>query len=239
MKIIGRETELALVRNHLHMGRNLAIVGGEGVGKTALVKAAIAGLADTLYCDDTSTLKRACEPLLAQLGLSVETADNLERKRALLAATRGRRLTFVFDHVRAVGPKLLSLLELLRESHPMIVVARDLTSGEAGHLKIILWEFDRLELKPLDHAAAAELVRAQIKQLGLMLPDAAQFERDVLRLGAGNPRRIIELCQQASQGRYVFGGHTSTQLVDLDRRINELKLRSDEAASSKRRSGSS
>jgi len=223
MKLIGRDSELSEVREHLRARKNLAVFGGEGVGKTTLVNEAIAGAPDVLYCGDSSTLKRACEPLLAQLGLSVQTADNLARKRALIDATRGRRLTFVFDRARAVGPKLLSLLELLRESHPMIVVARDLTSAEAGRLKMILWDFDKLELKPLNHDNALELVRAQVKQYGLDMPDASQFERGVLRLAGGNPRRIVELCEQASKGRYVFGDHVSAQLIELDRRIHGLE----------------
>jgi predicted ATPase len=222
VKLIGRDHELGVVRLHLRARKNLAVFGAAGVGKTALVTEAIAGAAEVVYCADTSTLKTACESLLGQFGESVNEADNVARKRAVLNATRRRRLTFVFDHVGWVGPKLLSLLALLRESHPMIVVARDLSPAATGHLKMILWEFDKLEMKPLDHAAALRLLRVQMKQLGLTVPDARQFEHDALRLAAGNPRHIIEMCQQAGKGRYVFGRRVSTQLMELDRRIHQL-----------------
>ena len=222
MNLIGRDHELGVVREHLRARNNLTICGGAGVGKTALVTEAIAGVAEVVYCADTSTLKTACESLLGQFGVSVNEADNLARKRAVLNATRRRRQTFVFDHVGWVGPKLLSLLALLRESHPMIVVAHDLSPAATGHLKMILWEFDKLEMKPLDHAAALRLLRAQIERLGVTAPDARQFEHDVLRLAAGNPRHIIELCKQAGKGHYVFGRHVSTQLMELDRRIHQL-----------------
>jgi len=224
MKLIGREDELHVVRQRVRAGKNIAIFGGEGVGKTALVTEAVEAAAGVVYCPDTSTLKTACESLLGRFGVRVTEADNLARKRAVLAAARGRRLTFVFDHVGWVGPKLLSLLALLRESHPLIVVTRDLAPAATGHLKMILWDFDKLELRPLDRAAALRLLQAQMKQLALTVPDARQFEHDVLCLAGGNPRRILELCEQAAQGRYVFGRRVSTQLMELDRRIRQLDL---------------
>lgn len=224
MNFVGREGELTIAHDHLRAGRNLAIFGSAGVGKTALVMKAIQNAAGVLHCPDTSTVKTACESLLARLGVPAGEADNVARKRALLNATRGRRLTFVFDSVGWVGPKLLSLLENVREAHPMIVVARDLSPAATGHLKMILWDFDRLELKPLDRADSLRLLRTQMEQLGLIVPDSRQFEHDMLRLTAGNPRRIIELCEQANKGHYVFGRRLSTQLMELDHRIQQLDL---------------
>lgn len=222
-EFIGRENELAIVHEHLRGRSNLVVFGGEGVGKTALVLRAIADRTDTIYCTDTGTLKTACESLLAALGTRCDTADNLQRKRAVLNAARGRPLLFVFDHVRWVSPKLLSLLENLHESHPMIVVTPSLLTTDIGHLKMIFYDFDKLELRPLDAAHARQLIHAQMTELQLQAPNSSAFEDDLLRLSQGSPRRIVELCEQASRGHYVFGRRHSTQLIELDRLIGQLR----------------
>jgi NADPH:quinone reductase-like Zn-dependent oxidoreductase len=224
MKLAGRDKELAVVREHLRTGRNLAIWGTAGVGKTALVSEAIAGRPAVLYCAGTSTVKTACESLLAALGLTVRNADNIERKRAILKATRGKDCCFVLDHVGHVTPKLLSLLETIHDSHPMIVVTRSLAWSATGHLKMILWDFDQLELTNLHQADARRFMEAEASRLALKVPNRPQFMRELWRLSRGNPRLIVELYEQVAKGRYVFGGHLSTQLLDLDRRIRNLRV---------------
>jgi GTPase SAR1 family protein len=172
MNLIGRDTELRIMRQHLRAGKNLAIVGPEGVGKTALVTEAIRHWPGALYCADTSTLKPACESLLAQLQITVAEADNVARKRAILDAVAGGKRWFVFDHVQHIAPRLLSLLEAIHESHPMIVVARSLAWKQTGQLKMILWDFERLKRSNPRHilelcaqAAKAAYVSTQLLDL--------------------------------------------------------------------------
>src|SRR5208282_461587 len=118
-------------------------------------------------------------------------------------ATAGKKHCFIFDHVRHVTPKLLSLLENIHESHPMIVVSRSLAWKETGHLKMILWDFINLELHNLPERDACRLVEVETDRLALNLPDRRRFAREVWRLSRGNPRYILELCAQAGKGRYV------------------------------------
>jgi hypothetical protein len=225
MNLVGRDKESAIVREHVRGGKNLVVFGGEGVGKTALVTEAIRAEPGVLYCADTATLKSACECLLGQLKLTVPEADNVARKRAILKATDGRSCCFIFDHVGWVSPKLASFLDNVHESHPMIVVTRSVAWSDTGHLKMILWDFDKLELAPLTHESMLEVLRAQIRRLKLRPPDPAQFEADVMRIAGRNLPVVMELCRQAATGKYVFGKRFSTELVDLDRRIKELGLR--------------
>jgi hypothetical protein len=198
MDLIGRDKELALVSN----GRNLVITGPEGAGKTALVRAA---LPDAVYCANSSTLKNACE------SLGFCAPDNVQRKRLLLRSTAR---CFVFDHLQHVTPKLLSLLEVLRESHRLVLVTRSLL----WPLKTMLWGFDQLELRNLPERDARRLIEAEIKRLQLNVPP--KFTREVWRLSRGNPRHILELCAQAGKQPYV-----SADLLDLDRRIGKLPAR--------------
>ncbi len=224
MSLIGRHKELAVVREHLRAGRNLAVFGAIGVGKTALVGEALPDAPSALYCAHTSTLKSACELVLSQLNLTVPEADNIVRKHAILKATAGKNCCFVFDHVGWVGPKLLSFLEKVRQSHSMIVVTRSIAWSEMGHLRMILWDFDQIELTPLSREATRQVLRARMKQLQLRVPDAEQFEADVLRIAGHNLHVLMGLCQQAASGQYVFGKRLSTQLLNLDRRVKELRL---------------
>jgi len=213
MNLIGRDRELTVVREHLRAGRNLVVCGAEGAGKSALVQEAIRDWPGAVYCADSATLKTACESLLTALKLTVSVADNIARKRAILRATAGKKCVFVFDHVGWVSPKLLSFLENIHDAHPMIIVTRSLAWKEIGHLKLILYDFDTLELPPLSHDAMLELSRAR---LGVR---ESSFERDLMRLAHGNPGRLVALCEQARLGDY-----NSAQLLDLDQRIANLRL---------------
>jgi len=220
MNLIGRTAALDRVRSCLATGRNLVVAGPEGAGKTALVLEAVRGRPGILYCADTSTLKTACECLLVALGIAGAPADNVARKRMVLRAVRGRKTRFVFDHVGRVTPRLLSLLEAIHESHPLIIVTRSLAWPDIGHLKMILWDFDKLEIANLGAPDARRLVRAESERLGLRLPDARRFEREVCRLSHGNPRLILELCRRAD----AAGPGLSARVLDLDRRIAALGL---------------
>jgi hypothetical protein len=222
MNLIGRDNELQIVRSHLCAGKNLVIFGEEGVGKTALATEAIRGMSDVLYCADTSTLKTTCESLLQQLHIAALARDNIQRKRAVLNAVANKKCRFVFDHIARVGPKLLSFLENLCESHPTILITRTLASGKIGHLKMILWNFDKMELRNLSESRVAQLIDALSQKLNLNIPDPVRFRREIWQISHGNPHIIIDVCRQAARGHYVFGQHFSTKLMDLDRRINKI-----------------
>lgn len=224
MSFIGRDKELAIVRAHLCAGSNLVVSGPTGIGKTALVRNALRDSSVTLYCPDTSTLKHACQSLLSQLNLSVPESDNVLRKRAILQAIDGKNYCFIFDHVEWVGPRLLSFFERVRESHSIIVVTRSVAPSDTGHLKMILWDFDNLDLAPLSREKTRQVLCAWIKEFNLSVPDPQQFEADALRIAGHNLHVLRELCQQAVNGRYIFGKHLSAPLVNLDRRIKELRL---------------
>lgn len=213
MTLLGREKELGIVRAHLRAGKNLLVTGEHGIGKTALVQEAVRDWPGTLYCADTTTLKTTCESLLAALGRTMPLADNIARKRAVLNGIRNDKRWIVLDHVGRVSPKLESFLETLHQTHPMIIVTPNPASSVSGHLKLILWDFERLELRPLPREALRQLLRIHLRE------QPENFENDLLRLARGNPGRLLELCNLARQGRYV-----SAQLLDLDRRIAKLNL---------------
>ena len=94
---------------------------------------------------------------------------------------------------------------------------------EGEGLLLLLWDFDTLELQHLSREDARRLLHVQIEQLSLRIPDVREFERAVWRLTHGNPRVIVALCTQAVKGRYVFGRHLDSKLLDWDRRINQLR----------------
>jgi hypothetical protein len=121
-------------------------------------------------------------------------------------------------------PKLFSLLDAIREAHQMVVVTRSLAWSEIGHLKMILWDFDRRQLNKLRQADAFQLIMTETERLGLEVPSPQQFARTVWRLSGGNPHTILDICARAARGHYIFGTHLSTQLLDLDRRIEKLHL---------------
>ncbi len=210
------------MREHLRAHDHLLILGEAGMGETALVREAAAGLPDAIYCADSSKMSTICDLLLAQLGGQASSANNRERRRALANTLRGRRVSFILDHIGWVTPRLLAFFEYLRESHALVVITRNLRMDDTGHLHLILWRFATIELQPLDIAATRKLVSARVRELGVNVPDLTEFQRAVRRISRGNPRVIGGLCEQAKRGNYVFGDRFDVRLLDLDRRIREL-----------------
>lgn len=72
--------------------------------------------------------------------------------------------------------------------------------------------------------ATLEVVRAEMSRLRLRVPDREHFEAEAVRISRNNLHVLMQLCRLAAGGGYVFGKHFSTQLLDLDCRINRLGL---------------
>ena len=210
--LIGRARELAQLRTHIRQRQHTLVVGPVGIGKSALLRAAVKGRKRVLLAPRLQPLKPALLSVAQQLhakgrldlpeldsqyldwselkpkltGLSAE--DLLERVTPLLA----EQIVLV-DHVEGITPALARLLEPLFDV--TLMVGAITTVELEPELARFFWHFRLLPLEPLGRKASRALLWRQVDR-GL-IPDPRVFEQHVLDAACGNPLAIRELARQA------------------------------------------
>ncbi len=186
--LVGRQHELEQCALALDAGRALAIVGEAGVGKTALVRAAVADRSQRLVeAGAFATLSwMPYLPLRRVLGhdpggadaafVAREVEDRLDGAILLLDD-----LHWADDQTRAVVPLLVGRVALAA------TVRRDEPSSADLLVSLDAWGMQRLEIEPLGPHHARELLQEVRPDL---TPAAAAA---IVRRAGGNPLLLEEL----------------------------------------------
>ncbi len=219
---VGREKELARLRELHRERRHVLILGADGVGKSALVAHAKQML-PLLVCPRSERLSEICAALESQLGLEATGAHLMARKSRLLRALAGCRQAVVFDGVGWTTPKVGSFFECVSERVPVWIVSRSDHAWDIGRIWPLLSRFERVELHPFHPAETRELMARGVT--------AGQFAADVLdavaqlhHLAAGNPRVLCELLEVLAGGRYDLRKRFDVKMLELDHRIRHLPV---------------
>jgi hypothetical protein len=179
-----------------------------------------------LYSDNCSTIKTSLAGFLkADYDPTFLSSQNLLSLRKLFYKKVQKEGPYlIFDHMGSVGPKFLSYLENLLDEHPALFIARSPDPVEIGDLSLLLFSFDKLEVHNLNRKHAFELITHCIESFGLVIDKVDYFRKEVFRLSDGNPSAIKEICQYAGKEEYKVGKEIKFRLLNLDRKIDALKL---------------
>ena len=215
MRLIGRTTELAQLRAHLASHHHTLVVGPVGIGKSALLRAAVENLGTVFVVPRILPLKPALLSVAHQLHtqgrLDLPDTDSqyldwsevqsqltgpsavelLERLIPLLA---GQLL--LVDDFDGITPTLARLLDPLFEA--TLIVGALTTVEMSPGLQRFFWHFRFLLLDPLSREEAREVLWTQTDRAAL--PDPHIFEQHALDEAGGNPLAIQELARQALRG---------------------------------------
>ncbi len=255
--LIGRDAELGRIQRALALAREggsdvLVLRGQPGIGKTALLQAAIAH-ADGMTVLRVRGLEAEAEQPFSGLAVLcrpvVALRDRLPAAQASALAS-ALELEPAAPHARlAIGAALLGLLGLAAEEQPVLVVVDDLQwldepslealrfaarrLGDGGVAMLLshrpvaeepVTGFERLAVGPLDAAGALELLQAGREQ---PLPEAVA--RSLAETAAGNPLALREipalLSRDVLEGRAPIAGPLppgSTLEKVLARRLDGL-----------------
>jgi len=226
--LIGRAKEVEKVVDAILQRKNMFLFGQESVGKTYIIKHVLDKTGDKgiLYSDNCSTIKTSLAGFLKDdYDPAFLSSQNISSLRKLFYKRVHKEKSYlIFDHMGSVGPKFFSYLENLLDEHLALFIARSHDPGEIGDLSLLLFSFDKLEVHNLNRKYAFELITHFIESFGLVIDKADFFRKEVFRLSDGNPSAIREICQYAGRDEYKVGSEIKFRLLNLDRKIDALKL---------------
>jgi hypothetical protein len=218
----GRESLVTQLRRLASERGHVLLVGGAGVGKTALLQR-VRESVPMLYCELSSSLGRICDCLESDLGLAKGRLVVTERRRRLAARLIERGEIVVFDHVAKAPPHVSSFLFGLIDHHlPVWIACRSDRIADLGqHLWQYLADFEHVEVPALTAAESRLFIDAAV-QAGNIQPDAHAHAVQLHHLSQGNPRHLEGLLVELAAREYKMDDAFSRNLIDLDRRIHDL-----------------
>jgi len=227
--IIGREKEYVMISALIDKRKNIIIFGLEGVGKSAIIKSVLKeqNITNLLYSQDSRTLKSSLINLILSVLSNtkvIEELNTLALKNSLYRIIKEKKPEYiVFDHVESVEPKFYSFFVYLMEAKiPIIVLSRGLEKKDIGHLRMSLFNFEKVEISNFDRTAADILIGHFINEFGIKITKEADFKKEIYHISKGNPKIIKGLCFLARDVKYQKNNAIDVKLMDLDRRINEV-----------------
>jgi hypothetical protein len=226
--LVGREKECAAISALISQRKNIIIFGVEGTGKSVIIKSVLKekNITRLLYSQDSSTLKGSLSNLILSVfgnTKAVQELNILTLKNALYGIINEKKPEYiVFDHVESVEPKFYSLFVYLMEAKiPLIVLSHGLQKKDIGHLRMSLFNFEKVEISNLDRPTADVLIDHFIKEFGIKITKEADFKKQIFHFSKGNPKIIKGLCFLARDVKYQKNDTLDVKLMDLDRRISE------------------
>jgi hypothetical protein len=223
--LIGREQECRLLDEWMRQGKNILVIGKEGVGKTAIIDKVMAACAvkNVLHSRRSTTLKETMVNMIesARGGKDLAKKNILSLKKLCYQLLDQSPGYAVLDHIEWVEPKFYGLLiYLIERKLPFVIVTRRADKKNIGHLWMGLSDFTKLEIKNLDPTKAGQLIDHYFRTLDVKIDAAADFKKEVFKISEGNPKIISQLCQLARDEKYRAKGYMDVKLMDLDRRIS-------------------
>ena len=227
--LIGRDKECAAITGFINQKKSIIIFGPEGVGKTAVINKVLSNpnVLNRFYSPISKTLKESLLNFMMYGTFdkkTIQKADILALKKLFYEILSKKNPGYIiFDHVESVEPKFYSFFVYLMEARiPLIVLSRGLEKKDIGHLRMSLFNFEKVEISNFDRTATDILIGHFINEFGIKITKEADFKKEIYHFSKGNPRIIKGLCFLARDVKYQKNDTIDVKLMDLDRRINEI-----------------
>ena len=208
--VIGRNSELQSISDHLSKGTNVLILGAPGVGKRLLLDN-IKPHQKILTFDDSASIKKSLIYLLLYLyendkeqiaGLLFSDFDRSKQETRLSRQS----VSFLCDEIkRLVNPKeyvlkikqfddvtkqSLKVIDSLKDSFVFITTASEISISKSS----FFWGFEKIELKNLSRVHSFELIHKL--SYDLVIDDYDVYRSHIWQQTDGNPRAITEMVER-------------------------------------------
>lgn len=226
--LFGREKECQLITGLMNGRKNIIIYGEEGTGKSAIIHEIIhrRKVGNVLYSLSSKTLKQSLiNPILFHdKGNKNITNMNISmlRRAFFSMLDREKPAYIIFDHVALVTPRRYSFFVYVMDKKiPLIMISRGIKRKDIDHLRMILFDFIKMEIANLEKPATDKLVDYFLKEFNIKANHTDDFRKDIYKFSGGNPKIVKELCFMAKNAKYHSYGNCNVRLIDLDRRIGK------------------
>jgi hypothetical protein len=234
--LIGREAELARVRDALFNRRPLLILGLPGAGKSRLLEAVrsetakevkpltipfpdhphelLVGLATALLNDG----HKALAAILRRSHAALEHETSLHLRGVLWRSLALEPRPLIFEDIQGASAPMYRFLQPLFHTGGMCLIATAVSADRLGFLHRLFWDpRDRLDLNPLRDHDARQLASLAADRFRLPAEiDRTELQEKVIEAAAGNPGRIIEMYRLAADSRYHSGDYVKMALIQID-----------------------
>lgn len=139
-------------------------------------------------------------------------------KNLILKNLRDQDCVIVLDHLGKLKLKFFLFLDNLRDSVRLVLVVRSPAKKEMGRLWMLLWGFEKIELKPLSSHEANQLVLNCLDGLE-EVPE--KVLKRIVSICQGNPAIIKTLCQQLHKQHGLKMGF-NVEMADIDWKIEDF-----------------
>ncbi|MEH0153619.1 tyrosine-type recombinase/integrase [Limibacter armeniacum] len=211
--LIGRKEEVMKIQSALEKGVNVIITGAYGVGKKQLLDN-VCALRPTLVFDDTKQFKKSVlnailfildgnkEELKRLMfgDISKEQLTNRLSKESLIsccdilmAVTQKGEYVLQISDMDGVTPTVVKALEKLNRHFVIITAARSVSLKNST----FLWNFERIELKPLSRADSLKMIYRL--SAGIKFEDYTYARNAIYEASQGNPRMMVDLCERLAK----------------------------------------
>jgi len=223
---VDRQKEIQVITDLMRHRKNIIIFGQEGVGKTSIIQEVMnsVGIDRILYSPQSRTLKEALISLvLSDSGVheNINEKNILALRKALYPILDQKPDYIIFDHIDRVEPKYYSFFEYLIERElPLIIIAKGIDKKNMGHLRLVLHNFEKLEISNFDRLRSDVLVDRYVNEFNIKVTQLDNLKKGVFHFSNGNPKITRQLCSLAKDTKYQKKGFVDVKLMDLDRRID-------------------
>jgi len=152
------------------------------------------------------------QPHFAALGV-------IDLKNLALRNIYHKNLVIVFDHFGKIERKFFHFLDGVRDHARLFLVARGTQKKEMGRLWMLLWGFERIELKLLSHQDMSRLAAYWLRGVEKGLSENDKWFQEVLRVSQGNPKILYDLCDQIHNQHLAA---VNVQIAEIDRKIADF-----------------
>lgn len=228
---IGRNTEIKLINNNAEIGVNTLLIGTIGTGKSHILNN-LDTTKKILRLDDTDAIKKSLVQILLYLHKNKNTVnsilwkdfttDEIEKKiqrenvihlcDTIKASVEPKEFILLIDDISAITNSAKKVIERLKDVFVIIAGAREVKANNIS----FIWNFERVDLKPLNRKYAMQLIQ-QISS-GLEVENWEIFRNHIFDQTNGNPRAITELIE-----RYKKEPFLDTQTIREIKHTGALK----------------
>ena len=212
--LVGRDTEAKQLEKLITQGVSVVVVGGIGVGKSFLIDSLSFGR-KVLEMDDTKDFKKSLANCLVHLLGSKEavaeliygttdpealrvkvTKESIPNLCKLLTDACDRKdYVLKIGDIDSVTPTVVRALELLKGHFVILTTSRAVKMSNTS----FLWDFEKIEVKPLPRVDSLRLFHRLTDDLQLHSRADGSIEwiqNKIYDTSEGNPRMIVELAER-------------------------------------------